>query len=58
MEESDDMLEFTPDLYEKLKKEYNKALEEEQESFEFEGREVLTNYAKYMVEYLNTQFKK
>jgi len=35
-----------------LKAHYKKALEEDRETFVFEGREILTDYAKYMIEYL------
>jgi hypothetical protein len=35
-----------------LKKAYKKALEEKQESFVYEGYELVTDYAKYLLEYL------
>lgn len=41
-----------------LKKDYNKAIEDGKQSFTFKGREVLVSYAKYMIEYLEGEFKK
>lgn len=38
-----------------LKLLYQQALEEESGSFIFQGKELLTNYAKYLIEYLQTQ---
>lgn len=40
-----------------LQRLYKKALEEKKESFMFKGAEVLTDYAKYVLEYAAT-FKK
>jgi len=37
-----------------LKKQYDKAVADKKESFIFEGKELLTAYAKYLIEYLNT----
>lgn len=36
----------------KLKKEYKKAVAEGKESFTFKGGELLTDFAKYCIEYL------
>jgi hypothetical protein len=41
-----------------LKKDYDKAVEDGEQSFTFKGREVLVSYAKYMIEYLEGEFKK
>lgn len=30
---------------------YEKAIREEKESFDFEGQEILTSYAKYVIEF-------
>lgn len=38
----------------RLKKLYNKALESGVEYFVFDGHELLVNYAKYLIEYLET----
>ena len=38
-----------------LKSSYQKALEEEKGMFIFQDKEIVTNYAKYLIEYLNTQ---
>jgi hypothetical protein len=39
-----------------LKKEYKKAVSEGRKSFIFKGNEVLTSYAKYLIEYLEGKF--
>ena len=35
-----------------LEKRYAKAVENKEEKFTFEGHELLTRYAKYLIEYL------
>ena len=35
----------------KFKRAYNKAVKESKDIFDFEGRKVLTKYAKYLIEY-------
>ena len=35
-----------------LEQEYNKAVENNETSFSFNGKEVLTTYAKYLIDYL------
>lgn len=47
---------FEKDKFIKLKKRYNKALKDGEESFLFMGDEYLTAYAKYLIEYLSTKF--
>lgn len=37
-----------------LKKAYNKAVEHSEEQFTFNGNELLTAYAKYLIQYLET----
>ena len=37
---------------EELETEYKKAVENNQTSFSFNGKEVLVTYAKYLIEYL------
>ena len=41
-----------------LKKAYAKAQKENVESFNFYGQEILTRYAKYLLEYLDMQIAK
>lgn len=48
---------FTPALFRKLKHCYKKAVTEKKDMFVFDGREILTAYAKYLIEYLETKFK-
>lgn len=45
-------------MFERFKIAYGKAVEEKRESFFFDGNEYLTSYAKYLIEYLKTKFKK
>jgi hypothetical protein len=40
-----------------LKEEYNKAVESKLNSFIFQDKEILTGYAKYLIEYLENEFK-
>lgn len=41
-----------------LKKDYAKAVDSQLTTFEFKGEMLVTNYAKYLIEYLATEFKK
>ena len=43
---------LTIDDYKPLKIAYDKAVEEGLDMFTFKGNEVLTNYAKYLIEYV------
>lgn len=53
------MIEFTPEVLEDLKTEYNKAVENGQEIFIFQGRhELLTDYAKYLIQYVESKFER
>lgn len=47
---------FNRNLFATLKEKYNHAVENKIEVFEFEGQEVLTSYARYLIEYLETIF--
>jgi hypothetical protein len=49
---------FTIDTYNRLKSEYNNARQNNLKIFIFDGHELLTDYAKYMIEYLQTKFEK
>jgi hypothetical protein len=52
------LIEFTPEKFKQLKKEYNIAVKEGKESFMFLGQyELLTSYAKYLIEYLESKFE-
>lgn len=51
-------LEFTEYKFRLFKEKYDKAVESNLDKFEFEGNEVLTVYAKYVVEHLTNQFSK
>lgn len=50
-------LNFTPELFRKFKGEYKKAQDEGKEMFIFKEHEILTAYAKYLIQYLETKFK-
>ena len=50
-------LSWTKETFLKFKKDYEIALKENHESFFFEGNEFLVSYAKYLIEYLEPQFK-
>lgn len=47
---------FTPEKLKALKRQYQAAIQAKQETFVFEGHEVLVTYARYMIEYLSRQF--
>lgn len=46
---------FDQETFKKLKQEYKKAVENQQEIFVFQGHELLTQYAKYIIEYLTSK---
>ena len=41
----------------RLKNEYQNAVQNSKSTFVFDGNELLTNYAKYLIEYLKTKFE-
>ena len=47
---------FDLPTYQRLKKEYQRSVDNNVEIFVFDGHELLTSYAKYMIEYLTTKF--
>lgn len=49
---------FDAKKVEEFRKAYVNAKENKAESFFFEGGEYLVSYAKYLLEYLDTKFKK
>lgn len=48
---------FTRKKLKALTRRYNEAVEKKEEQFVFEGSELLTAYAKYLIQYLESQFK-
>lgn len=50
-------LSLTKETFLKFKKAYELALKENHETFFFEGNLFLVSYAKYLIEYLEPQFK-
>lgn len=51
------VIDFTPTTLTTLKKLYNIALKEKKPTFFFGEHEMLTSYAKYLIEHLDTVFK-
>jgi hypothetical protein len=43
--------------FSRLKNEYQKAVVNSKNTFIFDGNELLTDYAKYLIEYLTPMFK-
>jgi hypothetical protein len=52
------MLQFDYTKLKKLQKCYDKAVAKNEKQFTFEGAVLLTDYAKYLLEYLNMAIKK
>jgi len=50
-------LSFDKVTYQRLKKEYQRSVDNNVKVFVFDGHELLTNYAKYMIEYLKSKFE-
>lgn len=48
---------FGFDNFQKFKKAYEKAVSQGEKVFVFDGREYLTNYAKYLIEFLKQRFE-
>jgi len=48
---------FTPQLRDDLRKQYDKAVKDGKDKFVFNTWEILTGYAKYLLEYLDTRFE-
>jgi hypothetical protein len=47
---------FTPKTRDALRKEYDQAVEDNKDSFVFDGNEFVTGYAKYLLQYLDGQY--
>lgn len=43
--------------FSRLKNEYQNAVDTSKNTFMFDGHELLTNYAKYLIEYFTPMFK-
>jgi hypothetical protein len=48
---------FNLPTYQKFKKEYQNAINSKKQIFIFDGNELLTDYAKYVIEYLKPTFE-
>lgn len=48
---------FTIETYLKLKAEYGKAVQSNQEVFQFEGHDLYVPYANCLIQYLKTNFE-
>ena len=48
---------FTREMLAEFKRDYEAAKHHNHDQFEFHGEVVLVSYAKYVIEYLETQFK-
>ena len=46
---------FDAKTFKSFKEKYNRAVENKQEIFIFDGHELLTEYAKYLIEYINSR---
>jgi hypothetical protein len=53
----ENIIEFDKKKFDELKMAYNKAKVNDLESFKFEGTELITAYAKYLIQYLDSKFK-
>jgi hypothetical protein len=51
-------LNITPAVYRRLKNAYEKAANEKQETFDFEGVQFVTRYAFYLLEHLRSRFER
>ena len=50
-------IQFTPKKFKQLKREYQAAVDNKQQTFMFDGKhELLVDYTKYMIQYLETKF--
>lgn len=49
---------FDKNKYENLKMKYQKSVDSQQDMFIFEGHQILTDYAKYLLNYLSSVFEK
>ena len=54
---ADSKLLMTVESFKQLQQSYNKAVKDRAEEFVFQDKAILTNYAKYLIEYLTPFFK-
>lgn len=52
------VVEWTPEMLKRFQVSYTKAVEEKAKTFIFDGNEYVVDYAKYLIEYLTSEFKK
>lgn len=52
------MVDFTPEMRDRLRRAYDKALRDKTETFKLDGNEHLVAYVKYLLEYLDGMFGK
>jgi len=50
-------MQWTKEMYFELKRQYENAVSNGLEQFEFQGVELLTTFAKYLLEFLDKEFK-
>jgi hypothetical protein len=50
-------MQWTKEAYLELKRQYENAVSNGSEQFEFQGVELLTTFAKYLLEFLDKEFK-
>lgn len=55
IEEDAEAISFTDETFKEFKLEYAKALEENKESFIFQNKTLITNYAKYVIQHVETK---
>lgn len=53
MEEDQGSIQFDRKKYKALKERYEEAKKKDEERFTFEGKELVTDYAKYLLQYLS-----
>ena len=51
-------IDWTLPMLRRFKKAYGRAVADKKDSFVFDGNEFVTDYAKYLIEYLDKEFAK
>ena len=51
-------MEVTKEEFEALEKRYNEAVKRKEASFKFKDQEILTSFAKYLIEYYKPKMEK
>lgn len=57
MDDNRKMITWTVPMVHRFEKAYESALRNKQKEFKFDDNEFVTNYAKYLLEYLKDEFK-